>query len=162
MSVVSMPSVMKMKSKQSLKIRTIQRGESRCFLLPPPLHWPRESVPMPVPLSVAEAAELTGYSLATVRRWADSAPMPLCAFRLLMLHAYGLMPWADDSWRGFRVRGDVIVTSDGAQLRARDLAGIRRALVQRAELLETVAELRRQVADLSRELSFSQIPLLRV
>lgn len=131
-----------------VKADSMSRFGQSSFVLPLPRTWPHDIDPIGMPVSLHDAAKLTGYSLGTVRRWAKGASMPLCAFRLLMLHVYGLMPGADSSWRGFRVTGNSIITPEGMYLTSRELSGLRFALDHREKLRRYTRELRRCLAEI--------------
>ena len=67
-----------------------------------------------------EAAAFFGVTPQTVKNWQTKGNWPLSVIRLLLIMHRGYLP-TSKSWRGFKIRGDVLYTPGGRELSAYDL-----------------------------------------
>lgn len=67
-----------------------------------------------------EAAAFFGVTPQTVKNWQTKGNWPLSVIRLLLVIHRGCLP-TSKSWRGFKIRGDVLYTPGGRELSAYDL-----------------------------------------
>ena len=67
-----------------------------------------------------EAATFFGVTPQTVKNWQTKGNWPLSVIRLLLIMHRGYLP-TSKSWRGFKIRGDVLYTPGGRELSAYDL-----------------------------------------
>jgi|GEM_PF-1848884 len=67
-----------------------------------------------------EAAHYFGVTPQTVKNWQKTGKWPLSVVRLLLIMHRGYLP-TSKPWRGFKVRGDKLITPGGRELTAYDL-----------------------------------------
>ncbi|WP_144401630.1 hypothetical protein [Isoalcanivorax pacificus] len=57
-------------------------------------------------ISIRKAAEVTGRSVRTAHRWADTGNIEPPSLRLLEMHVFGWLPFPE--WDGWRINGDTL------------------------------------------------------
>ena len=93
----------------------------------------------------------TGYSLMNVRRWADGAPIPEPARKLLALVMLGCLP--EKAWERWRIRGNVLHNTDtGDSYDIHDLSWAPWIALQFSDYRRRIRELEATNADLARQL----------
>ena len=70
--------------------------------------------------SLDDAADYFGVTTQTVKNWLKKGNWPLSVIRLLLVMHRGYLP-TSKPWRGFKVRGETLITPGGRVLSAYDL-----------------------------------------
>ena len=70
--------------------------------------------------SLDDAADYFGVTTQTVKNWLKKGNWPLSVIRLLLVMHRGYLP-TSKPWRGFKVRGEALITPGGRELSAYDL-----------------------------------------
>lgn len=75
-------------------------------------------------LSVCELSKLTHRHPSTIRRYLRTNQAPPQVLHLVSLYRAGRLPSLHDSWRGWRMNGELLLDPDGNGYRADDVRSL--------------------------------------